>query len=48
MAYVFLYMADAFLKKMHLALRNGDNESAKLNKNLYEEYIGKTKNAIQL
>lgn len=48
MAYVFLYMADAFSKKMHLALCNGDNESAKLNKNLYEEYIGKTKNAIQL
>ena len=48
MAYVFIYIADAFSKKMHFSIRNGDVDSARINKALYEQYIGKAKNTIDL
>ena len=47
MASVFLEIANAFSKKMHFAIRNGDNDSAATNKILYEEYLDKAKNILE-
>lgn len=48
MASIYMYMASAFSQKMCLAIHNNNEDSTLYYNNLYQEYIGKAKEVIEI